>query len=167
QFTKFVENGTYTSKLVSYEQRIKYYNIYPSIKTSTFTNSREIDSVIFRLEPIAGIQDLQVSIVPKTAARPGNPSTYDIVAQNTGTKIVYQPVIKFIKDYRQLYDSSLSTLYTISADTLFIPMDSLGLYEVRKFSIYLKNGIPPALNIQDTLHLVAQILPFVNDTFVI
>jgi hypothetical protein len=64
-YIKYLLAGNYTSKLISYNQTLKYYTVLPESKTTIFnTNRNGIDSVVFRLTPKPNIQDLQVSIVP-------------------------------------------------------------------------------------------------------
>ncbi|MBK6274386.1 MAG: hypothetical protein IPF58_06620 [Saprospirales bacterium] len=82
-------NGNYTSKLIDYNQRLKYYDVSPSIKVSNFFSLNITDSITFRLTPKPNIQDLQVSIVPITIARPGFNSSYKIIAKNVGTKMMF------------------------------------------------------------------------------
>lgn len=164
-YTKYLLNGNYISKLISYNQTLKYYDVDPISKTTIFpTDTRGIDSVFFRLTPKPNIQDLQVSIVPTIAARPGFSSSYKIIAKNVGTKIMYSPTVKFMKDSLQTFMDSAT--YVLDADTLFWQIDSLGLLEQQEVTISLLNATPPTLNSNDTLHLYAQILPLENDSFV-
>ncbi len=163
--TKYVFAGNYISKLISYNQTLRYYDVNPVSKNTVFaTDTRGIDSVIFRLTPKPNIQDLQVSIVPTIGVRPGFSSSYKIIAKNVGTKMMYLPMVKFIKDSLQTFIDS--TTYVFDADTLFWEIDSMNLLEQREITISLLNAIPPTLNANDTLHLAAQIFPMENDSFV-
>ncbi|MBK8352798.1 MAG: hypothetical protein IPL21_14355 [Saprospirales bacterium] len=68
----FVRNGTYKSKIISFNQLLRYYTIFPDSTTTYFpTENGTCDTIIFRLVPINNIQDLQAGIVPITIARPG------------------------------------------------------------------------------------------------
>jgi hypothetical protein len=162
-YTKYLFAGNYLSKLISYNQTLKYFNVDPISKNTIFTsNTTDIDSVIFRLTPKPNIEDLQVSIVPTSGARPGFNSSYKIIAKNVGTKIMYLPTVKFVKDSLQSFND---TVYTIDSDTLFWQIDSLNLLEQREISVSILNAIPPTLNANDTLHLTAVIFPIENDSF--
>jgi hypothetical protein len=72
------------------------------LKTTFFSTDTQ-DSITFRLTPKPNIQDLQVSIVPTIGARPGFNSSYKIIAKNVGTKMMYLPMVKFIKDSLQTF----------------------------------------------------------------
>ena len=163
-FSKIVGKGTYTSKLIDYNQQLKYYIINPNIHTTVFDSINQTDSIIFRLTPKPNIQDLQISIVPTIGARPGFNSSYKIIAKNVGTKTMYSPMVKFIKDSLQTFTDSLT--YVFDRDTLFWQIDSLSLLEQREIVVSVLNAIPPTLNANDTFHLAAIIYPFENDSFV-
>ncbi|HUM53200.1 MAG TPA: T9SS type A sorting domain-containing protein, partial [Chitinophagales bacterium] len=152
------------SKLIDYNQRLKYYTVNPTNKTTIFNGTKQTDTIFFRLTPKPNIQDLQVSIVPMIGARPGFNSSYKIIAKNVGTKIMYLPNVKFIKDSLQTFTDSLS--YVFDGDTLFWQIDSLSLLEQREIIVSVLNAIPPTLNANDTLHLAAVIYPMENDSFV-
>ncbi|MBK8352787.1 MAG: T9SS type A sorting domain-containing protein [Saprospirales bacterium] len=162
-FSKIVGKGTFVSKLIDYNQRLKYYTVNPINKTTIFNGTKQVDSIFFRLTPKPNIQDLQVSIVPFTIARPGFNSSYKIIAKNVGTKMMYLPTVKFIKDSLQTFTDS--TTYALDADTLFWQIDSLSLLEQREIVVSVLNATPPTLNANDTLHLSAQIFPMENDSF--
>ena len=164
-YIKYLLEGNYTSKLISYNQTLKYYTVEPESKTTIFnTNRNGIDSLVFRLTPKPNIQDLQVSIVPFTIARPGFNSSYKIIAKNVGTKMMYLPTVKFIKDSLQTFTDS--STYVLDADTLFWQIDSLSLLEQREIIVSVLNATPPTLNANDTFHLAAVIYPIENDSFV-
>ena len=164
-FTKYLLAGNYISKLISYNQTLKYYTVEPASKTTFFsTNTSGNDSITFRLTPKPNIQDLQVSIVPLVGARPGFNSSYKIIAKNVGTKMMYLPMVKFIKDSLQTFTDS--STYALDADTLFWQIDSLSLLEQREIIVSVLNATPPTLNANDTFHLAAVIYPIENDSFV-
>jgi uncharacterized repeat protein (TIGR01451 family) len=165
-FTKFFTPGTYTSKLISYEQNIKYYTVTPSVHTTIFASSKQVDSVFFRLVPKPNIQDLQVTIIPTSGARPGFQSTYKILAKNVGTKTIENIEVKFLKDSLQTIESASILPTSVVDDTLIWNIDSMAILESKEFTVTCKNAIPPNLNANDTLHLIACITPFENDSFI-
>jgi uncharacterized repeat protein (TIGR01451 family) len=162
----FVESGTYTSRLVNYEQKLKQFDISPDIHTSTFSTSfGQTDTVRFRLTQKPDFRDLQVSIIPTTAARPGFEAHYKIITQNTGFETIRNITLKLKADSLQTYTASDSPAPTVSQDTLTWEIDSMTTYEKREFSVYFNNATPPTLNQDDTLHLYAAIYPVENDSF--
>lgn len=167
-YTKYLLAGTYISKLISYEQTLKYYTVSPVSKTSTFTtNYNGIDSITFRLTPKPNIQDLQVTIIPTTGARPGFQSTYKVLAKNVGTRTIGNINVKFLKDSLQTIETTAILPASVIDDTLIWNIDSMAIFESKEFTVACRNAIPPDLNANDTLHLFAGITPFENDSFVI
>ncbi|MEZ5026282.1 MAG: T9SS type A sorting domain-containing protein [Chitinophagales bacterium] len=166
-FSTFVKRGTFVSKLVSYQQNIKYFTVAPETHTSTFDSIYQIDTVTFRLVPIEGIQDLQVFIVPIKNARPGSKATYQLIAKNIGTKTIQNISLQFIKDSLQTFSSYSITPTSINNDTLIWNIDSIAVYEQKTIDVICTNSAPPQLNANDTLRLQAFITPFENDSFVI
>ena len=167
-YTKYLLAGTYISKLISFEQTLKYYTVSPVSKTSTFTtNYNGVDSITFRLVPKPNIQDLQVTIIPTTGARPGFKSTYKVLAKNVGTKTIENINVKFLKDSLQTIDTTTILPTSVIDDTLIWHIDSMTIFESKEFTVTCRNAIPPDLNANDTLHLFASITPFENDSFVI
>jgi len=167
-YTKYLLAGTYTSKLISYDQTLRYYTVTPLTKTSIFsTNYNGVDSILFQLTPKPNIQDLQVNIIPITNARPGFNTYYKITAKNVGTKTAGNISVQFIKDHLQSVDSTYYTQpYSIIDDTIIWQIDSLKIFEEQSFYVVCNNATPPDLNIGDTLHLLAQIFPIENDSFI-
>jgi uncharacterized repeat protein (TIGR01451 family) len=162
----FVESGSFTSRLVNYEQKLKYFDISPEVHTSTFSTSYgQTDTVRFRLTQKPDFRDLQVSIIPTTAARPGFEAHYKIITQNTGFETIRNITLKLKADSLQTYTASDSPAPTVSQDTLTWEIDSMTTYEKREFSVYFNNATPPTLNQDDTLHLYAAIYPVENDSF--
>jgi len=163
---KFVDIGTYTSRLVSYEEKLKYFQVYPNQKTSIFNDYDNYDTIVFRLIPKKDIQDLNVTIIPQIPARPGFESTYRIVAKNVGTKTINNISVKFFKDSLQEIENTDITPDVVNNDTLLWNINQLNIYESREFVVTCRNAIPPILNGNDTLRLYAAITPFENDTFI-
>ncbi|MCB0507023.1 MAG: T9SS type A sorting domain-containing protein [Bacteroidetes bacterium] len=166
-FSTFVKRGTFVSKLVSYQQNIKYFTVAPETHTSTFDSIYQSDTVTFRLVPIEGIQDLQVFIVPIKEARPGSNTTYQLIAKNIGTKMIQNISLQFIKDSLQTFSSYSITPTSINNDTLIWNFDSIAVYEQKTIDVICTNAATPQLNVNDTLRLHAFITPFENDSFVI
>ncbi len=166
-FSTFVKRGTFVSKLVSYQQNLKYFTVAPETHTSTFDSIYQSDTVTFRLVPIEGIQDLQVFMVPITGARPGSKATYQLIAKNIGTKTIQNISLQFIKDSLQTFSSYSIAPTSINNDTLIWNFDSIAVYEQKTIDVICTNAAPPQLNANDTLRLQAFITPFENDSFVI
>lgn len=167
-YTKYLLAGNYISKLISYEQTLKYYTVLPQSKTTTFTsNSNGIDSITFRLVPKPNIQDLQVSIIPTTGARPGFQSTYKVLSKNVGTKTIENIEVKFLKDSLQTIDVTPILPTSVVDDTLIWAIDSMAIFESKEFIVTCRNAIPPDLKANDTLLLFASITPFEDDSAII
>ncbi len=161
----FVDTGTYVSRLVNYDQRLKYYSLDPDSVVTVFNSLGNTDTIHFRLVPQPNIRDLQVCMVATAPPRPGFNSQYEIIARNIGTNTIEAVSLRFLPDSLQTYIQSNIAPDHIINDTLVWLLDSLTRFETREFLVQVSNQMPPILNAGDTLHLYAAVAPTENDSF--
>lgn len=154
------DTGSYTStvQLVN-----PYYTVVPLTHNSAFSTYFNIDSVSFAVQPIAGKEDLSLSLLPLQAARPGFNSSYIINYKNIGTTTITNGTIKLIKDSRTSFVSAFPATSSIIADTLLWNYANLKPMDTTSIVISLKTAVPPTANINDTLKFAAFISPINND----
>jgi uncharacterized repeat protein (TIGR01451 family) len=160
-FAIAADTGTYITEPVI---NSPYIQPFPVNHTSTFNTYGNRDSVNFALVPIPGINDLRITLLPITAARTNAQSRYLIKYENIGTTTISSGNIKLVKDYRTIYDSASLLQNSIVNDTITWNYSNIAPMESRQFIVYLKLLIPPALNINDTLHINAAVNPMAGDT---
>lgn len=158
-FINEVDTGTYATTLTL---TYPYFTVNPVQRTSIFTNYFNVDSFGFALVPIVNKQDLQLGIIPLTVARPGFNSQYRLFYENVGT-VTMSGTIRFVKDNRTSFVSSVPSPSSIIADTLIYNYSNLNPGDSSSIGILLNIAAPPVVNINDTLKMGAVILPLAGD----
>jgi uncharacterized repeat protein (TIGR01451 family) len=155
-----VDTGMYVTKPILPNS---YYNVDPSTDTSVFTNYFQNDSVVFRLLPVAGNRDINISIVPISVVRPGFSVSYELICRNSGTDTVPAGQVLFKSDSRINFLASVPPADAGNGDTLkwnysdFKPFDTIRIY------IDMQVQPPPFVNIGDTVNSIAFISPVEGD----
>lgn len=160
-FAIAADTGTYITEPVVSNP---YVQPFPVNHSSTFSAYGGRDSVSFAMVPVPGINDLRISILPLTPARPGQQSRYLINYENTGTTTISNGNVKLIKDSRTSYDSASVPQTNIVNDTITWNYSNFAPLESRQMLVYLKMAVPPTLNINDTIHLNVSVNPIVGDS---
>ncbi|MBL7746969.1 MAG: hypothetical protein JNM19_06050 [Chitinophagaceae bacterium] len=163
-FATAVDTGTYISRPVISSP---YYQPYPVTHTSTFTTFGNRDSVNFGMVPVGAVNDLTITMLPITPARPGFQSVYVIKCENIGTTTIVNGNIKLIKDHRANVVSATLPYTSVIADTIKWDFTSFAPFETKEFMLTLSLAAPPALMINDTLHFKSIINPVVGDSVII
>jgi uncharacterized repeat protein (TIGR01451 family) len=110
-----------------------------------------------------GIQDLSVSLVPITPARPGFNVQYKLIYKNEGTETITSGAVQLIKSNNLTFVSSSPVNQTISGNTIIWAFSNLKSGETGNILINFTVGIPPVVNLGDTLISQATVTPSVND----
>lgn len=152
------DTGTYE---VSQIQNLFYLGSYPSTHSATFIGMNQIDSLNdFSTQQIIFINDLQITITPVGAFRPGFNATYNIQYKNVGT-VPQQGTIVFYPDSGLTYISSTVTPLSVSTDSL--------VWQTQILNPFIQGNITVTLNVKSTtpigywLSSSAKIAPFIND----
>ncbi|RDK88704.1 T9SS type A sorting domain-containing protein [Marinirhabdus gelatinilytica] len=82
EYSVKVSEGTYTTQVLGLPP---YYDTTPTTATSTFAGFNQTDTADFCVQPNTTADDLTVSIIPLTEARPGFEADYEVVYENVGT----------------------------------------------------------------------------------
>ncbi len=155
-----VDTGTYTTTIVTDKP---YYTIVPASKQTSFATLGLSDTVHFALQPIDGKQDLSVSVMPLTAARPGFNASYKINYRNAGTTTITNAQLKFVKDARTTFVSGSLAPTQTTADTILWDIPSFTPLADSVITIQLKLASPATLSNGDTLKHNVFILPVNGD----
>jgi uncharacterized repeat protein (TIGR01451 family) len=139
-----------------------YYTIVPSSITSNFSTVFNVDSISFALQPIVGINDLQVNLLSTSIARPGFNATYTMVYKNSGT-LTQSGEVLLKPDSRLTLISSSPSYTNIIGDTLRWTFSNLQPPSPNEIQLVFHIAAPPSANIGDILTSIAIINPVNGD----
>jgi uncharacterized repeat protein (TIGR01451 family) len=153
-FKNETDTGSYTT---SVQLSLPYYNVVPSSHTSSFTTYLNKDSFSFALQPIPGIRDVVINMLPLSAARPGFDVSYKIYYKNVGTDTVTNGQVLLKKDPRLNFLSSLPAISSSNGDTLVWSYSNFKPLDTASITVNFHVPSSPAVNIGDTLTSVTWI----------
>ena len=143
-----------------------YFTATPSTQSVAFTGFGNNEPLDFCLTANQQVNDLNVTILPISEARPGFEAQYRLVVQNMGTQTVngisanmgYQvPEQSFVNA------SQAPSAMNLNPGSVTFDIASLQPFETKIIDITLQTVAPPFVNGGDTLQLGASVLPITND----
>ena len=147
-----------------------YFTVAPTSYSVTFPTTTNPVIQNFCLTPNGIHNDLEITIVPITPARPGFNAIYKLNYKNKGTTVLSGSVnLEFQDDKMDL----ISTSPTFSSQAVgVLTYDYLGLqpFETREIQLTMNINSPqetPAVNIGDQLNFTAIINPLSGDEFLL
>lgn len=158
----YTSTGTFTiSPILDNPNYFNFTSLYPSVTFTDSNNNIEINDFCF--QPNGVFNDLEIVIIPITAARPGFSSEYKIKMINKGnTTLTGNIELLFNDSITDFISSSNPPLYQ-SQDTLIWSYINLIPFESREFSFSLYINSPsetPSVNPGDVLIFHGSISPF-------
>jgi uncharacterized repeat protein (TIGR01451 family) len=154
------DTGTYNTSLTLL---YPYYTVTPTSHPSTFATYLNTDSFSFALQPLPGIKDLVVHVIPYSVARPGFPLAYGIYYKNAGNVAVANAELKFEKDPRLNIVTANPPPTSTVVDTLKWALGNLAPQQEGVMLMNMTIAPPPASNVGDTLSSSAFIGPVAGD----
>jgi hypothetical protein len=152
--------GDYTTTV---QLSLPYYSVIPTSHLSSFTTYFNKDSFSFAIQPIPGIKDLVINVIPLSVARPGFNVSYNILYKNIGTDPVTSGEILFKKDTRLNFVSSVPAISSSNGDTLKWNYSNLDPLDSASITVKFLVQSPPMVNIGDTLTSIGIITPVAGD----
>lgn len=141
---------------------IQYYTITPSTVIKTFDS---LGGMIFKndlcLIPSGVFNDLDITIIPITQARPGFESKYKIIVRNKGTTTQSGSIFFEFESLTASYVSSIPAANSIQNGHLIWDILPLQPFESREIIIALKLNTTtsnPPLNSGDLLNFVSKVI---------
>jgi len=151
-YTMNVDTGTYSTKAVPFNN---YYTVSPAAKTSMFNSYFNTDSIHFAVQPLPGIRDVTVSVLPLTPARPGFAVQYKLVYKNVGTNSVGSGSLKFTKDSRLSLSSAVPAATSVNGNLITWDYSNLAPNAEASIILNFLLGTAPSVNLGDTIKSVA------------
>lgn len=140
-----------------------YFTVSPLTHTSTFTGNFGNDQVTFRLTPNTVINDLQVSILPLSAARPGFAASYRVHYKNAGSTTLSNVTLELQKDSRVNIVSTTPTYQSLTGNTVSWNIGAVPIFGEGDIYINVQLPTPPTVNNGDRLQYSVKIIPPVTD----
>lgn len=159
-----VAAGDYT--LTPVFENPSYFSITPSSLTVSFPSQLSPMTQNFCISPIGNHPDLEVTILPLNAARPGFDSHYKIVYKNKGNQIQSGTVTLSYDDLVTDLVLSIPSFTTQAANTLNWNFTNMQPLETREIVVTLNLNSPtetPALNAGSVLDFTAEIISSLTD----
>ena len=143
-----------------------YFSISPTSMNIEFPTDSSPFIQDFCITPIPGINDLEISVIPTTTARPGFDATYKIIYKNKASTTLSGNVIFNFSDEIMDVVSSEPIIDTQESGSLTWNYSDILPFESREIIITLNVNSPvetPAVNNGDVLTLSATINPVSGD----
>ncbi|MEP0264573.1 hypothetical protein, partial [Dokdonia sp.] len=159
-FNLHVLEGTYDTQIVGLPL---YYSINPIIHQNTFTGFNQTETIDFCIIPTTALNDLSVTLIPVSEARPGFEADYQIVYTNMGTTTVSGTVDLSFDD--TLVNLELANPVPTNIDANMLSWDFVDLQPLTSRTIDLVMLVeqPPVVQGDDILQYTASISPNNND----
>ncbi|MBC7641695.1 MAG: T9SS type A sorting domain-containing protein [Flavobacterium sp.] len=156
--------GTHTITPVL--QNPTYFYVSPTTATITFPATASPATRNFCITANGTHQDVEVTILPVTRARPGFDATYKIIYKNKGNVSVSGNVNFTYSDAETDFVSSIPAVSSQNIGTLYFDYINLLPFEKREITVVLNLNSPqeiPALVGGSRLNFEASIEPFTGD----
>lgn len=160
-----VQAGSYTITPVL--ENPAYFNISPTSLTANFPTQTSPLNQNFCMTANGTHDDLEVIIIPLTAARPGFDAKYKIIYKNKGTTTQSGSLVYNFNDNVMNFMSSTVAPSSQTTGVLNWNFTNLLPFETKEIVATLKLNTPtqtPALNGGDVLHYTAQINGATDET---
>lgn len=155
-YAESVIEGTFT---VSLPNLPNYFSVTPATQSTTFTSFNNTETLDFCVTSSQTINDVNVTLLPVSEARPGFNASYQLVYKNVGTTTLSGDVTLQFDETMQSFISASPTEDASTINSLTFNYSNLEPFESRAIDIVLNTFTPPIVNGGDTLNFTATITP--------
>lgn len=159
-FSLQVFEGGYDTQVVGLPN---YFTTDPILHQNTFTGFNQTENVNFCITSTETVNDLSVTLIPVSQARPGFESSYQIVYSNTGTTTLSGTVDLSFNDALVSLETSTPTPTSSTTNTLSWDYDNLAPFTSRTINFIMLVEQPPIVEGDDILQYTASISPNTDD----
>ncbi len=107
--------------------------------------------------PYFDLNNIKISMVPISDARPGFESSYFLIYENTGGSIASGQITINFSDEFMLFKSSSETPTQINSNNITWDYEELQPFEINAIEVKFTISPPPIVNINDILHFYGEI----------
>ncbi|MFD2434034.1 BspA family leucine-rich repeat surface protein [Mesonia maritima] len=165
----YSSNGSYTlgtigtNFTVSVINYPSYYSVSPASQSVTFTSS-STEVIDFCVTANQSIEDLNITLLPISEARPGFEADYQLVVENLGTQTIPNATVTVdFDDAMQSFVSASVTPTSTTANQLTFDVNNLHPLTNQKIDFTQQTFQPPTVNGDDILSFTATVTPNTND----
>jgi uncharacterized repeat protein (TIGR01451 family) len=155
----FPHEGSYTTSI----SLPNYFIANPTSQVSDFVGFSNTDIVDFCLESNQSVNDLNITLLPLSQARPGFDATYQLVFHNVGTTQLNGTTTLEFNDTKLNFLTSSEPTTSQNNNTLTFDFENLNPFETRTIDLTFNVLPPPTVNIDDLLNFTATINPIAGD----
>lgn len=140
----------------------QYYSIEPQTATITVPDDQSSYTQNFCLTPFGTFNDVEISLVPLTPARPGFNASYRLIYTNSGTTTLNGQVTFIYSNLFTPFESAIPAPSTTNAQQLTWDYTALEPFETRYIDLTLNINPPVTMypvNIGDDLSFTASATP--------
>ncbi|PIA78615.1 hypothetical protein BFR04_03515 [Gaetbulibacter sp. 4G1] len=141
----------------------EFYTLSPDFHSSNFVGLSNTDTADFCLAPTQKINDVSISLLPTSQARPGFDASYQIVLNNVGTNQLSGTIILEFDDSKLSFITASEIASEQIINSLTFNYTGLNPFETRIIDVDFNVKAPPTTNINDVLSFVALINPVSED----
>ncbi|RZK77486.1 MAG: BspA family leucine-rich repeat surface protein [Pedobacter sp.] len=152
-----IPEGSYTFGLTNVPD---YFTVSPQQSTISFEDFGSEETINFCLTANEAVNDLNITLLPITEARPGFEASYQLVAENMGTQAVIGASISLSFDpAMQTYASAVPSPAAVNESVLIFSLPTLAPLSRHTVNITMQTFTPPTVNGGDVLNFTAIITP--------
>ena len=152
----FVQAGDW---ITSIADQSPYFSIPENDQPSSFVRLGEVDTINFRLLVADMVPEVEVDLIPITAARPSFITSYDLVISNKGSiAISGEASVKIPIDKLNFRDASVSNIST-DPELLTFTFSDLGLFQQKKIRLNFKMKALGDIQLSDSLVFESSVPP--------
>jgi len=169
-FITFSNDGIYNIGLVDNEFEISLINLPDFLEASPesseiiFTEANQTIQQNFCLTATQTVEDLNITLLPVSQARPGFEGDYRLVIENMGTQTVSLANVSLLfDDTKQSFVVATPAESSSSTNELNFEVNDLSPFNQQVFNFTMQTFQPPTVNGDDILAFTATVTPNTND----
>lgn len=159
-FNMHVFEGAYETSVIGLSD---YFTTDPTIHQNTFTGFGQTENIDFCITSTETVNDLSVTLIPISQARPGFEAYYQIVYSNIGTTALSGTVDFYFNDALVGFDTSNPSPTNTAANNISWDFQDFPPFTSRTIDLVMLIEQPPVVQDGDILQYTASILPNNSD----
>lgn len=169
-YIKQITNANYSGSLLGINFTASVQGL-PNFMTSNpvnaiveFSGDSTDETLDFCITSSQVVEDLSVTLIPISEARPGFEATYQLIVENIGTESISNVMVGFsFDDAMQSFVSAMPMPNTMASENLQFNFATINPFQSETVDIVMQTFTPPTVNGDDELVFNTTVLPDTND----